>query len=101
MFVFAGTLTLFGIRTSPGIECGAGVKVGIGVVVIWTFGSGFGEVDEDVDVDDDEAALEVIAVEGLLGMFDRRGLKAEIVVEIGRPAETNFFYIFLNFNLLE
>ena len=88
MFVFTRTLTLVGIRTSPGIEWGAGVNVGI--VVSWTFGSGLGEVDEEVDVDDDEAALDVVAVEVLLGMFGRRGLKAEIVVDIGRPAETNF-----------
>ena len=54
--MFVGPLTLDGIRTSPGIECGAGVNVGIGVVVIWTFGSGFGDVAEvDDDVEDEDA----------------------------------------------
>ncbi len=86
-----GPFTFAGIRTSPGIEFGAGVNVGIGVVVggIWTFDSGFGEVVVDVDdVDEDEVGFGVVDVAMLVTLLGWRGLKAEMVVAIGRPAAT-------------
>jgi hypothetical protein len=86
-----GPFTFAGIRTSPGIEFGAGVNVGIGVVVvvIWTFDSGFGEVVVDVDEDDDVVGFGVVDVAMLFTtLLGWRGLKAEMVVAIGRPAAT-------------
>jgi hypothetical protein len=86
-----GPFTFAGIRTSPGIEFGAGVNVGIGAVVggIWTFDSGFGEVVVDVDDDDDVVGFGVVDVAMLFTtLLGWRGLKAEMVVAIGRPAAT-------------
>jgi len=84
-----GPFTFAGIRTSPGIEFGAGVNVGIGAVVggIWTFDSGLGEV--VVDIDEDEVGFGVVDVAMLFTtLLGWRGLKAEMVVAIGRPATT-------------